>query len=746
MTSRQGDKERGRQGDSASDRKLNALVPSVSIRNPQSAIRNSEDFDYDELIEPVRFNFAIDRRGFVQMLGAGVLITAIGVPAFGQRRRNGGGPGGVPAPMSARIHFADDGTITVFSGKVDAGQGARVELALAAAEELRVPYERVKMMLGDTNVCPDDGLTAGSLTTPRTVPAIRQAAAAIRQLLTEQAAKKWSVDAASIESKDGKLANKASGKEATYFELAKDEDLAKRLAEPAGASVVLTPVAEWKTLGKPHVSPTAHDKVTGKHEYPSDMKRPGMMYGRVLRSPKYQAKLLEVDLAAVKSMKDVITVRDGEFVGVVAPTAYGAKLAIEAIGKTAKWADVDMPSSDELPEYLRKNAEGGVPKNPFAGDAAKAAKSLKATYSIPYIQHVPLEPRTALAEWADGKLTVWTGTQDPFGNRGELMQAFRLKEDAVHVVAHDFGGGYGGKHTGEAAVEAARLAQTAKKPVMLRWTREEECVNAYFRPAAVMDLEASLDDKGKITSWWHVNINAGGNSIESPYDIANKKSETVKSRPPLRHGSYRALASTGNAFGRESFMDELAAAAGMDPLAFRLANLKEPRLRAVLEDAAKRFDWEKRAKEKKPNRGVGLACSTDKGGFVACCAEVEIDRERGLVRVLHVTESFDCGPVLNPENLRNQIEGAIIMGLGPVLREEVVFSKGEITNGNLREYRVPKLKDVPTIETYAMNRTDVEPVGAGETPIIAIAPAVANAVFAATGERLRSLPLKIAKA
>ncbi len=440
-----------------------------------------------------------------------------------------------------------------------------------------------------------------------------------------------------------------------------------------------------------------------------------------------------------------VVVRDGDFVGVACPTAFAAGQAIDDVAQTAKWSDVEMPDSEQLSEYLSAHADGGAPRSPFSDEAAKAAKSLRATYTIPYVQHAPLEPRTAVAEWKDGKLTVWTATQNPFGVRGELAQAFHLSDDAVRVIVPDFGSGYGGKHTGECAVEAARLAQAAKLPVMLRWSREEEFTWAYFRPAAVMDLEASLGDDGRIATWWHVNINAGGNSVESPYNIAHKRSQSVNSQPPLRHGSYRALAATGNTFARESFMDELAHAANADPLEFRLAHLDDSRLRAVLEDAAKRFNWRERSQKKESSRSVGLACGTEKGSFVACCAEIEIDDSK-TIHVRHVCESFDCGPVMNPENLRNQIEGAIIMGLGPALREEIEFADGAITNGNFRQYRVPRQSDVPTIEVHAMDRKDVDAAGAGETPIIVIAPAIANAVFAATGVRLRSLPLKLEKA
>ena len=709
------------------------------------ASHGCNEIDYDELLEPIRFSFALDRRSFVQIVGGGVLITAIGAPVFAQQRKGRGrgrGRSGAPTPISARVRFGDDGTVTVFSGKVDGGQGARGELAQAAAEELRLPLSQVHVVLGDTGVCPNDGLTAGSSTTPRTVPAVRQAAAAIRQLLVESRAKKWQVEPDALEVRDGKITHPASNRSVTFVEAAKDPELAKELAKPATDSIAVTPVSQWNTLGAEQKPPTAREKVLGRHQYPSDFKRPGMLYGRVLRSPTYRAKLLSVDVGPAKAMDGVAAVQDGEFVGVVAPTSFAAKQAIEAVAKTAKWADVNLPSTEQLYDYLRQHASG-VPANPFAGELSKAVKSLRATYTIAYVQHAPLEPRVALAEWADGKLTVWTGTQNPFGVRGELAKAFRLAEDAVHVITPDFGSGYGGKHTGESAIEAARLAQAAKKPVMLRWTREEEFTWAYFRPAAVIDVEASLDNRGRLATWHHININAGGSSIESPYDVPHKKSDSVNSRPPLRHGSYRALASTGNTFARESFMDELSAAAGADPLGFRLAHLSDSRLRAVLEEAAKRFKWAERVKKKAPDRGVGLACSIDKGSFVACCAEVEVDRSTNEIRVVDVCETFDCGPVLNPENLRNQIEGAITMGLGPAMREEIRIEGGAIENASFGRYRVPRFADVPTMTVHAMNRSDVEPAGAGETPIIAIAPAIGNAVFQATGQRLRAMPMRL---
>jgi len=683
------------------------------------------EIDYDALLEDVRFSFAIERREFVQWLGTGLVVSAVASSALaqgrGRGRRGGGFMGGPPPALSARIHISEDGQITVLSGKVEAGQGARTQIAMAAAEELGVPLDSLRVLLADTGETPDDGMTAGSGTTPRTIPSVRQAAAAVRRLLDEY---------------------KKSKPSATYADLARDPELQTKLAEHTPASVVLRPINEWRVLGQPQTSLTARSRVTGAHQFPSDLKRPGMLYGAVLRSPTYRGKLVSVDLKPARKMDGVVVVKDGDFVGVAAPTSFAARNAIDAIAKTAQWEESPLVPSEQLPHYLRENAEGIEP-NPFANAVKAAPKSLAARYDIAYVQHAPLEPRTALAEWQDGKLTVWTGTQGPFRVKGELQGAFRLADDAVRVVVPDFGSGYGGKHTGEVSVEAARLGKEAGKPVMLRWTREEEFTWAYFRPAGVIEMEASLDEANRITTWRHLNISSGGNSIETPYNVGQKDQRVLRSRPQLREGSYRALASTANSFARESFMDELAALAGVDPLEFRLQHLDEPRLRPVLEAAAEKFGWRQRVAKKEPNRGIGLACSWDKGSVVACCLEVEVNSTSREIHVVEVCEAFECGKIMNPDNLRSQIEGAIVMGIGPALREAMEFDDKRITNASFRRYRVPHFGDAPRIECVLLDRPDLTSVGAGETPIIAIAPAIANAVFHATGERVRRMPVRL---
>jgi isoquinoline 1-oxidoreductase len=481
--------------------------------------------------------------------------------------------------------------------------------------------------------------------------------------------------------------------------------------------------------------------VTGGHQYPSDITRDGMLYGKVLRPPSYGAKLVSVDLSAAKELKGVVAFQDEQFVGIAAATNFSAERALEAIAKTAKWETSAHPSSAEFSGYLKQHAS--VPPNPFEDEVAKAKQSLRQEYDVAYVQHAPLEPRAAVAEWNDGKLTVWAATQNPFGHRSELVRAFHLNDEQARVIVPDFGAGFGGKHTGEASVEAARLAKTAGKPVSLRWTREEEFTWAYFRPAAVIQAEASLDASGSLTSWHFININSGPSAVETPYRIEKHHSKFVSSAPPLRHGSYRALAATANNFAREGFMDELAAAAKIDPLDFRLAHLENARLRAVLEAAAKRFDWKKRVAQRKPNTGVGLACGTEKGSYVATCAQIEVDREKNKIAVQHVCQVFECGVILNPDNLLNQVQGAIIMGLGPALREEMQFENGKILNPSFGKYRVPRFDDVPELDIHLLNRPDLPSAGAGETPIIGIAPAIANAVFHAAGTRIRSMPIRL---
>ena len=685
----------------------------------------------------------LDRRTFLQALGSGLLITVTAPEAWA-----------AGMPVSARLFLNEDGTITALSGKVEEGQGARAELTQAAAEELRVSVERVQLVMADTDLVPDDGITAGSRTTPRNVPEMRQAAATARELLTALATREmklaggeWGATPARVEVRDGVISS-PTGRTMTYADVAKVEDAAAILGQAIRPDVTLTPVRGWKTLGQSVSRPNARDLVTGAHRFPSDVVRPGMLYGRVLRGPAHGATLGSLDLSAVEAMEDVVAVRESAFVGFAAPSSFRATQALEAAAQAASWKTTPQPvSNDNLFAHLHAKARRGEARTDEKGAVetalGQASRVLAESYRVAFVQHAPLEPRAAVAEWNGDRLTVWAGCDGPFRAQQALADDLGIPRDRVRVIVPDMGGGFGGKHAAEAAVEAARLARATGKPVSVRWTREEEFTWAYCRPAALIECRGGLTAAGALVAWDFTSINPGGAALATPYAIPNARVASVGTDSPLPQGSYRCLGATANNFARESFMDELAAAAGVDPLGFRLAHLENVRLRNVLEKATKEFGWAARRKRMTPERGIGLACGTEKDSVVAACVEVRLDRSKDRIETTEICEAFECGPILNPANLLSQVQGCIVMALGGALTEELEFRDGKILNPRFSRYRVPRFRDVPRIDVHLVENRDVPPAGGGETPIIAVAPAIGNAVFAARGVRLRSLPLRL---
>ena len=694
-----------------------------------------------ELFAGPAYRFEVHRRDFFKVLGAG-LVVAFALPSATAQESGGARRGdAMPADVSAWLHIGEDGRVTVFTGKAEVGQNIRTSLSQVVAEELKVPIPSITMVMADTAVTPFDMGTFGSRTTPIMAAQLRKVAAAAREMLVDLAAQRWGVDRGALVAQAAAVTHPPTGRKAGYGELSKGQKLVKSI----GDDVPTVPAERWTVAGQSVPKVTGRDVVTGRHKYTSDLGRPGMLYGRVLRAPSVGAALVSVDTAAAAALPGVTVVRDGDFVGVSAPNSHAAAAALDAV--RAQWKPTPQPSGAELFEYLRKNPtdpQGADPRSRYVAGAVEAGLAAAATkhdasYTVAYIAHVPLEPRAAVAEWQDGALTVWTGTQRPFGVRTELAEAFRVPEEKVRVIVPDTGSGYGGKHTGEAAIEAARLARAAGRPVKVVWTREEEFTWAYFRPAGVIDVKSGVGVDGKLTAWEFHNYNSGASGIRTPYDVPNQKIEFHATRYPLRQGSYRGLAATANHFARESHMDELAHARGQDPLEFRLQNLSDARLRAVLVAAAEKFGWGKT--KATAERGFGLACGVEKGGYVATCAEVAIARPSGEVRVTRAVTAFECGAIVNPDHLKNQVEGSVVMGLGGALFEAVQFDAGEVTNPKLSLYRVPRFSDAPVLETVLLDRKDLPSAGAGETPIIGLAPAVAGALFAATGTRRRSLPL-----
>ncbi len=688
--------------------------------------------------------FQLQRREFFKVLGGGLLV---GMCVSSLAQESGRKPGGeseddLPKSLSAWLHVAEDGKVTVYTGKVEVGQNIRTSLSQQVAEELRVPVNSIAMVMGDTALTPFDMGTFGSRTTPIMGTRLRAVAATAREALLGLAAEHWQVSRDSLAADNGVITDSHSKQTISYGELTRGQQLVSLVPD----APPLEPAKDWHIAGTPAAKVDGRAFVTGQHKYTPDMTRPGMLVGKVVRPSAFRASPISVDGGEAGKIPGVTLIHDGDFVGLTAPDEAAAEKALKAV--RAEWkapaqssaatlfADLRKPTSEAGETYgMDPTHTQGSVEQALAG----ADKTLAQTYTVAYIAHAPLEPRAAVAEWNGGKLTVWTGTQRPFAVRDDLANTFRLPIENVRVIVPDTGSAYGGKHIGDAAVEAARLARTAGKPVKLMWTREEEFTWAYFRPAGVIDVKSGVSKEGKIVAWQFDNYNSGPSAIGTPYEIANQKIQFHGSDAPLRQGSYRGLAATANHFARETHMDELAHLCGMEPLEFRLKNLNDPRLVAVFHAAAEKFGWGR--EKSSPTRGFGIAGGTEKGSYIATCAEVEIDPASREVSVKRMVAAFECGAIVNPDGLRNQIMGSVIQGLGGAMFEAITFDNGKITNPHFAEYRMPRFADVPQLEIVMIDRKDLPPAGAGETPIVGTAPAVGNAIFAASGIRLRSMPL-----
>lgn len=605
------------------------------------------------------------RREFLKVLASGASLT-IPVSLQGAETR-------------LHVRRAADGKIDAFTGKIDMGQGLRTLLSQCVANELGIPIEQVRLVMGDTDLTPDDGGTWASLTTPETVPAVRKDAAALR---------------------------------------------GAPLREPK----------DWPALGKSQPNLSGRDIVTGAFKFNSDVKVDGMWHGVVLRPAEYRAKVVSASGEGV--------IREGDFAGICAPTLSEAR-GLAAKAKT-EWAHEPLPAFDTMIAAFKAEAKAPVENNEVRypplirrGDAAKALASAAQTKSLSFtlapIAHAALEPRSAIASFAeDGRLTIRCGKQAPFVVRAEVAKAMGMKETDVRIIVDMPGGGFGCKQRADVEIEAARLAKASGKTVRVEWSRAEEFVWSYARPAALIETETGVDASGRIVSWRHRNYNAGAPGLRPPYDFADHSNEFWSVRSPLRQGSYRSLAAAGNNFARESTIDEWAAALNRDPLECRLAQIADERLKAALELAAQRFGY----KGRKP--GVGLACNLEKEGrmalFVECANEP--------FRILRMTCVADFGAALNPSNLQNQVQGALIMGIGGALWERLEFDSTKQLTTRLTNYRVPRFSDIPNMDVHIIDRREITPAGAGEAGITLTAPALAAAIFSLTGKRPNAMPIR----
>jgi nicotinate dehydrogenase subunit B len=720
------------------------------------------------------------RRQFTARLGAIVVAFSLDLKlARGQERL----PGSLQnnRRLDGWIRINADGSATIFTGKVELGQGILTALAQIAAEELDLPLSRVKMISGDTGQTPNEGQTAGSQSIENSGTALRMAGAEVRAILIDLAAKRLGVPADQLTLADGMIAA-PDGRKVGYGDLNPD------LNREASAKATPKPAAAHKIVGRSISRFDIPAKVTGGAAYVQDIRLPGMLHGRVIRPPRYGSKLDTVDEAAARAMPGVVAVvRDGSFLGVVAEREEQAIGARAALLKSAKWTlGPQLPDPARLFEVIKslpsKDATIGVKQ----GSPPENARTFEAVYTKPYMAHASIGPSCSVAEFKDGKMTVWTHSQGVFPLRAELAKALKMPAASLRCVHVEGSGCYGHNGADDVALDAALLARALPgRPVRLQWMRDDEFGWEPYGPAMVMRARAALGGDNKIADWdYEVWSNShstrpqstdGTNVLAAWYLAEPQKMGPPTSPPqpagggdrnaiplydfprqqvihhfvqdmPIRVSALRTLGAYANVFALESFMDELAAAAGVDPVAFRLAHLSDPRAREVIEAVAKKAGWTPGEKgDGARGRGIGFAKYKNLACYVAVVAEVEVDRGSGMVRVPRATAAVDAGLIINPDGLTSQIEGGIVQSVSWTLKEEVRFDQSGILARDWASYPILTMPEAPEVEVELINRPNERPLGAGEGSQGPAVAAVVNAFANATGKRIRDLPLNPAR-
>ena len=685
------------------------------------------------------------RRSFVKLLGGGIFIffqpwKALDILAQPQQQQRRS----LTKDYNAFLHIAEDGTISCYTGKIEMGQGIITGLAMMMAEELNVPFEKVKMVMGDTELCPYDAGTWGSQSTQTFGPAMRAAAAEAKAVLLDLASSQLGVPVSNLAVKDGIVSDSSDQKKSvTYALLAKGKKLEKYLdVKPASEEYT-----KFTYVGKPQKRVDAYEKVTGKAKYTGDHKIPGMVFARILRPPSHGAKLKSADVSGAEKISGVQVVRDGDFIAVICENKDKADEAIVRI--KAEYDFNELTVNDKTVFEWMVKAQSRVSVAREGGDLEAGRKQsdkvFGSEYHDPYVAHAAIETHTALAHLEDGKMNVWASTQSPFGLQDAIVNELKMTRETVRVRTPFVGGGFGGKAAYQQGVEAARLAKLTGKPVMLVWTRDEEFFYDTFHSANVIKVNSGIDKSGLITFWdYHVWF-AGTRGADIIYDVPNFKTTSYSENRsasqvhPFGTGPWRAPNNNSNTFAREVQIDIMAAAAGIDPLDFRLKNLKDEKMIACLKSVADKFGYVPARTPSK--RGIGIACGHDAGTWVAEIAEVKVDPATGKVQVVRVACSQDMGQCVNPEGALIQMEGCITMALGYTLTEEVHFEGGNVLDRGFDTYEIPKISWLPKIDCVILERMDKPPKGGGEPAIIAVGAAVGNAIFDATGARLYRTPM-----
>jgi nicotinate dehydrogenase subunit B len=691
-----------------------------------------------------RDRLEIRRRDFLTLLGGGIVVyfgtrnpsELMALPLAQQRK--------VPEDYNAFLRIDEDGTVHCHTGKIEMGQGPITSLAQQIADELDVTLESVKMVMGDTLLCPYDAGTWGSLTTREFSHYLRAAGAEARAVLLQLGSEYLEIPVKDLKVKNGVIFGASNPKkQVSYGELAKGKRIERFLEKKPDVK----DHTEFHYVGRPMKHADAKIKVTGEAKYTGDIKLPGMVYAKILRPPSHLSRLVSVDYSGAEKIEGTEVVRDGDLVAVLHESADTAGLALEKV--KAEYTEDKMEVDDKtIFEYLLQ-APSASRRVAGTGNleegAALSDEIFESEYHDGYVAHSPVEPHAALAHWEGERVTVWASAQSPFGAQDDIAREMGLDLEQVRVISPFLGGGFGGKIYHPQVLEAVKVAKLAQKPVMLIYTRKEEFFMDYFRPAAVVKIRSGVTASGKIALWDFRQYFAGNRGSDTIYDVPHALTtgyDEKRGSPvhPFPTGAWRAPGNNTNTFARESQVDIMAARLGIDPVRFRLDNLADQKMIAVIEALADRFGYTPAAAPS--GRGIGMACGIDAGTWVAVMIEVKVDENTGKVQPVKAVCVQDMGMCVNPQGTTLQVESCVTMGMGYALSEDVEFRGGHVITANFDTYRLPLFSWIPgTIDTVILDRMDQPPQGCGEPAIICMGGAIANAIFDACGARLFQMPM-----
>jgi len=693
-----------------------------------------DELYFSDVNEPI----SLDRREFLKKLGGGIIVVfCLGklslLEGWGQNSSDDA------LNFNAYIRVKEDGRINCYTGKIEMGQGIISSLAQVVADELEVSINTVEMVMGDTELCPYDAGTWGSLTTRFADPVLRAAAAEAREILIDLAATKLGVSEDSLKLDNGVVySTENPSNKTTYAELTRGKKIVKNLEKKPD----IKNESEFKLIGKPIISTDAIAKVTGTAKYSGDIKLQGMVYATVVRPTIVGSKKLTVDASQLDKFSGVELINDEDLVAVVHSDPEVSLKAAKKVKVTWDAPEQKM-DNESIFKYLEDNISGNkIFQEEGSLNAGRVVSKsvLKSQYLDGYKAHAPMETHSSTCYFEDEKLTIWTSSQTPFGTQDQLAKTLEIPKENVHVKQIFLGGGFGGKIYNQQAIEAAIIARICKKPVQLVWSRREEFMYDKFRPAAVMNVTSGVDENGKLNLWEFDIYCAGTRGTKLFYDVQNNRTRMFKERNihPFGTGAWRAPGNNSTTFARESHIDVTAFEAGIDPLEFRLKNLKSDNMIAALKLGAEKFGWDRKKKE---GHGFGMALGEDAGTSVVMMAEVHVDKETGIVTPIKVICSQDMGQVVNPHGATIQTEGGITMGLGYALYEDIEFNGGRVKSRNFKNYSITKFSNTPEIECVFIDKMNSKPQGGGEPAIICVGGAIANAVFDACGARVKRIPV-----